>query len=77
MGQMSYNLEEIVEEILAAAPNGKQVPPLRFFQEEAARKLGYAPGLDTIRKLLNQRGYHTDGKRSHRWTYQHNPGKGE
>lgn len=74
---MSYTLEEIIEEILKAAPSGKQVPPLRFFQEEAGSKLGYTPGLETIRKALNQMGYFTEGKRSHRWVYKHNPGKAE
>jgi len=74
---MSYTLDKIIEEILAAAPTGKQVPPLRFFQEEAARRLGYAPGLDTIRKMLNELGYYPTGKKSHRWVYKHNPGKGE
>ena len=68
-------LEQIVEEILEAAPSGKQVPPLRFFQEEAERKLGYTPGLETIRKLLNQMGYYTDSKRSHRWVYRHSEGE--
>lgn len=71
--QMS--IEEIIKEVIEAAPTSKQVPTLRELQAEIKRRLEFNPALDTIRKALNALGYYPEEKQSHRWVYRARGGR--